>query len=134
MNLFVDTSAFYALLDGDDANHGKSASAWREMMSSDQSVVTTNYVLVETFALIQSRLGSQAVREFQEDIVPVLHVEFVTLETHRLGIAALLAASRRSLSLVDCVSFEVMRELGMKSVFTFDGHFREHGFAAVPRR
>jgi uncharacterized protein len=134
MSLFVDTSAFYALLDGDDANHGKSASAWREMMASDQSVVTTNYVLVETFALIQSRLGLEAVREFQEDIVPVLDVEFVTLETHRLGIAASLAASRRSLSLVDCVSFEVMRELGMKSVFTFDGHFREYGFTAIPRR
>ena len=71
-------------------------------------------------------------REFQEDIVPVPHVEFVTPEMHRLGMAALLAASRRGLSLVDCVSFEVMRESGMKSAFTFDGHFREYGFTAVP--
>jgi uncharacterized protein len=132
MSLFVDTSAFYALLDADDANHGKSASAWRKMMASDQSVATTNYVLVETFALIQSRLGLKAVREFQQDVVPVLDVEFVTLETHRLGISALLAASRRGLSLVDCVSFEVMRELGMKSVFAFDGHFQEYGFTTIP--
>ena len=132
MSLFVDTSAFYALLDADDANHRRSAGAWRDTMTSDQNVVTTNYVLVETFALIQSRLGLQAVREFQEDIVPVLHVEFVTPEMHRLGIAAFLAASRRGFSLVDCISFEVMRELGMKSAFTFDGHFREYGFTAIP--
>jgi predicted nucleic acid-binding protein len=132
MSLFVDTSAFYTLLDADDANHGRSAGTWRDMMASDQELVTTNYVLIETFALIQSRLGLEAVREFQEDIVPVLRVEFVTPEMHRLGIAALLAASRRGLSLVDCVSFEVMRDSGIRSVFTFDGHFREYGFTAIP--
>ena len=132
MSLFVDTSAFYALLDADDAHHGQSASAWREIMASDQRLLTTNYVLVETFALVRGRLGLEAARDFQQDIVPVLDVEFITPEMHRLGIAALLAASRRDLSLVDCVSFEVMRELGMKSAFTFDGHFREYGFTPVP--
>jgi predicted nucleic acid-binding protein len=132
MSIFADTSAFYALLDADDENYGPSARAWRAMMASEEHVVTTNYVLVETFALLQSRLGLRAVREFQEDVVPVLHVEFVTPETHRLGAVALLAASKRGLSLVDCVSFEVMRESGVKSAFTFDGHFREYGFTAVP--
>ena len=132
MSAFVDTSAFYALLDADDENYGPSASTGRAMMASDEHVVTTNYVLVETFAHLQSRLGLRAVREFQEDVVPVLRVEFVTPEMHRLGIVALLAASRRGLSLVDCVSFEVMRESGMKSAFTFDGHFLEYGFTAVP--
>ena len=132
MSVFVDTSAFYALLDADDEHHRKSAGTWREIMTSDQDAVTTNYVLVEAFALIQNRLGLEAVRGFQDDIIPVLHVELITPELHRLGIAALLAASRRGLSLVDCVSFEVMRELGMKSVFAFDTHYREYGFTVMP--
>ncbi len=132
MAVFADTSALYALLDADDENHVRSAETWRRQITgSDENMVTTNYVLVETFALVQSRLGLEAVREFQESIVPVLSVEFVTPETHRLGIAALLAASRRGLSLVDCVSFEVMRDLGIKSVFTFDSHFRQYGFTPV---
>jgi len=132
MSVFVDTSAFYALLDADDENYGPSAGTWREMMASDENVVTTNYVLVETFALLQNRLGLRAVREFQENIVPILDVEFVTPEMHRLGTVALLAAARGGLSLVDCVSFEVMRGSHIKSAFTFDGHFREYGFTAVP--
>jgi len=33
MSVFVDTSAFYALLDADDAHHGPSAVTWREMMA-----------------------------------------------------------------------------------------------------
>jgi predicted nucleic acid-binding protein len=131
MATFVDTSAFYALLDADDENHAQSAEAWPRIVASDDNVVTTNYVLVETFALVQSRLGLEAVRGFQEDMVPVMHVEFVTPEIHRLGIAALLAASRRGLSLVDCVSFEVMRDLGIKSVFAFDGHFEQYGFTPI---
>lgn len=133
MSMFIDTSALYALLDADDENYESSASTWQTLMTSDERVVTTNYVLVETFALIQNRLGLKALREFQEDIVPILTVEFVTPTIHRLGTVALFAASRRGLSLVDCVSFEVMRELGMKSAFTFDRHFRDYGFNAVPR-
>ncbi len=132
MSVFVDTSAFYAILDGDDANHAKSARTWQGLMQSDEGVVTTNYVLVETFALLQSRLGFAAVRAFQEDIIPVLDVEFVTADVHRLGIAALLTSSRRNLSLVDCVSFEVIRELGVRAAFTFDTHFRQQGFSVTP--
>ncbi len=132
MSIFVDTSALYALLDADDENFGRSAGVWGKIMASDENVVTTNYVLVETFALLQNRLGIKAVREFQENIVPILHVEFVTPEIHQLGTVALLAAARRGLSLVDCVSLEVMRESHIKSAFTFDGHFREYGFTAVP--
>ncbi len=132
MTIFADTSAFYARLDRDDVNHRKSSGAWREMMGSDEDVVTTNYVLVETFALLQSRLGLRAVRSFQDDIVPVLSLEFVTLETHRLAVATMLAVARRGLSLVDCVSFEMMRILGIRSAFTFDSHFRQRGFALIP--
>lgn len=132
MVLFADTSAFYTLLDADDQNHQRSADEWKEIMASDRDVVTTNYVLVETYALIQSRLGLAAMREFHENIVPVLHVEYIAPDVHRLGISALLAASKRKLSLVDCTSFEVMRASGIRQAFTFDNHFRDYGFAVTP--
>jgi predicted nucleic acid-binding protein len=131
MSLFIDTSAFYALLDGDDENHLRARKAWKTALDSKAPLVTSNYVLVETFALVQARLGLEAVRGFQQEIVPILQVEFVTPELHRLGLAALLSAARRGLSLVDCVSFEVMRQLGIKAAFVFDSHFREQGFQVV---
>jgi uncharacterized protein len=34
----------------------------------------------------------------------------------------------RSLSLVDCVSFVVMRQMGLDTAFVFDRHFRNQGF------
>ena len=42
-----------------------------------------------------------------------------------------MAASRRKLSLVDCVSFEVMRRGKLHQVFGFDPHFEEQGFVAL---
>ena len=93
---------------------------------------TSNYILVETLALVQGRLGMEAVRRFQEDIFPLLSLEFITPKMHRLATAALLSSSRRRLSLVDCVSFEVMRETGIRRAFAFDPHFKEQGFEVVP--
>jgi predicted nucleic acid-binding protein len=132
MILFVDTSAFFALLDRDDRNHAKAKKKWMEILEASSGLVTSNYVLVETCALLQSRLGLEAVRGFQEDLLPILKVEFVLPELHRAGMAALLSAGRRGLSLVDCVSFEMMRDLGIKTALTFDVHFKEQGFDIVP--
>lgn len=132
MRTFIDTSAFYALLDRGDQNHESAKKAWTGILDAGGSSVATNYVLVETFALLQNRLGMAAVRGFQEDLIPILQVEFVTPEQHRSGVSALLAADRRGLSLVDCVSFEVMRNLGIREVFGFDPHFKEQGFTPIP--
>jgi uncharacterized protein len=131
-NVFVDSSAFYAVLDQDDDNHRKAASTWVDIIGQSCGLVTSNYVILETLALLQSRIGIEAVRVFQNDVVPLVRIEFVTPELHSIGIAALLAASKRKLSLVDCISFEIVRNLGLEAVFAFDLHFRTYGFRMLP--
>jgi len=132
MSVYVDTSAFLAVLDADDANHEPAKQTWTGLLRARETLVTSNYVLVETFALVQHRLGMEAVRTLQEDVVPVLHVEWVGEELHQQAVGALLAANRRNLSLVDCASFAVMRRLGLRRAFAFDGHFSEQGFECLP--
>jgi hypothetical protein len=44
---------------------------------------------------------------------------------HDVGMTVVLAANRRRLSLVDCVSFATARQFGVKTVFAFDTHFVE---------
>jgi len=132
MSAFVDTSAFFAVLDADDGNHDRARQVWEDLLTQEAVLVCSNYVLVETLALVQRRLGLPAVRTFQEDIMPVLNVEWVDETIHQVGIASVLAAARRGLSLVDCVSFEIMRRLGIKTAFAFDHHFEEQGFECLP--
>lgn len=83
---------------------------------------------METFALVQHRLGMEAVRSLEEDILPLVRVYWVNEADHRAGVTALLTAGRRQLSLVDCISFVIMRQLNLKTAFTFDRDFQAQGF------
>lgn len=133
MTTFIDTSALYAVLDADDAFHGRASEAWSSLLLSEEgTLVTTNYVLVEVFALVQARLGMAAVRALSDDLLPVVRTVWITEQDHRGAVQALLAADRQRLSLVDCSSFVVMRRLGLRVAFTFDEDFERQGFQAVP--
>lgn len=132
MTIFVDTSAFLSVLDADDVNHLKAKKRWKDLISKESILVCSNYILVEILALIQHRLGMEAVRAFQEDVLPLLTLEWVNEPVHQAGIMGMLASDRKRLSLVDCVSFDIMRRLGIKTAFTFDRHFKEQGFECIP--
>jgi predicted nucleic acid-binding protein len=62
--------------------------------------------------------------------MPVLTVDWVAAQDHDKGMGALLAADRRKLSLVDCISFDAMRRRGLRLAFAFDSHFHEQGFVS----
>jgi predicted nucleic acid-binding protein len=132
MTTFVDTSSFYAVLCADDLNHEKSKPIWLGLLKDRETLVCTNYILVETFALIQNRLGLVAARAFQEDVIPFLTIEWIEAGQHQAAVSSLLTSGRLQLSLVDCASFETMRRLGITTVFAFDQHFKEQGFTCIP--
>ena len=134
MSIFIDTSAFLAILDIDNEHHKPAEEVWKNILMSTESLVTTNYVLVETCALVQHRLGMAAVEVFHEDIIPVLRIQWVDHASHQAAAGIMLTANRKKLSLVDCVSFETMRRLGIKTSFTLDRHFKEQGFKCLPKK
>ncbi len=129
MTSFIDTSAFLALLDADDQRHAEAVERWHELAEQEAALVTTNYVVVETIAVAQHRLGIDAVRTLVGDVLPLVHLVFVTDDSHAAALSTLLAAGRRRLSLVDCVSFQVMRDLSITTAFAYDPHFAEQGFS-----
>lgn len=133
MSVYVDTSALFAVLDRDDSCHPVAEAVWIRLIQENATLVCTNYVLVEASALIQRRLGTKALRVFQEDIVPILRVQWVDEATHQAAVRMLLSSRSRSLSLVDCVSFVVMRRLGLGTAFAFDRHFRTQGFRCLTK-
>lgn len=132
MSIFIDTSAFLAVMDADDIHHTQARKAWNHIISKNEVLICHNYVLVETFALAQHRLGLEAVSLLQNDVIPILTVEWINEANHLSGVTALIAANRRKLSLVDCISFIIMRKLGINTAFTFDKHFKEQGFECIP--
>jgi predicted nucleic acid-binding protein len=131
MSLFVDTSALIAVMSGEDAAHSRIKPIWHALLDSGELMATSNYVVLELHALIQRRFGMPGVSLLENVFLPVLSVHWVTREMHEKAVAAVTAANRRDLSLVDCASFVLMRELSITRAFTLDEHFSEQGFEVV---
>ena len=102
--------------------------AWR----LDDVLLSHEYVLVEVTALAQRRLGRVAVRSLVDDLLPLLEIAWVDEPLHAEAREALMAAGRRTVSLVDWVSFLVMRRRGIRHAFTFDLDFATEGFEVLP--
>lgn len=132
MSVFIDTSAFIATMDADDLLHPKCTPVWEEILNDEDIILTSNYVVVETIALLQRRFGLPAVRSFEVDMLSPVIIEWVSEADHRSAISAVLSAGKRKVSLVDYVSFEIMRRLKINRVFSCDKHFRTQGFTILP--
>jgi predicted nucleic acid-binding protein len=132
MNLFIDTSAFLAILNSDDLFHIQAKSIWMDVLSNNHKLACSNYILVETIALLQTRSGLEAVRIFENRILPVIDIVWIDELTHQNALRTLILTDRRRLSLVDCTSFEILRNQNFDQAFTFDSHFYEAGFSVLP--
>jgi predicted nucleic acid-binding protein len=131
VSCFVDTSALYAFLVRSDADHGVPA-AFSTAAESARRMVTTNYVLVETVALLQHRIGLDPVRDLDGRVTPLLDAVWVSGDLHRGAIARLFRMDRRQVSLADAVSFAVMEAEGIAEVLGFDDDFAREGFRLIP--
>jgi predicted nucleic acid-binding protein len=134
MTTFVDTSALFALLDENDANH-VAAATWMRGPGADPAdvLMTHDYVAVETIALVRSRLGALASMALIDAWLPALSILFVDPSLHNAAVSAYRSALRAKPSFVDHVSFQVMRERGVARAFAFDRDFARQGLTTVPR-
>jgi predicted nucleic acid-binding protein len=132
--VFVDTSAFYALMDRSDKNYEQAAALWKFLVEKEVYLNTSNYVIVETLAILQSRLGFEAANLWYRDVLSLAEVLWIEGSIHDLAHELWLGLGRRNLTFVDCVSFVTMRHYKIEKVFVFDRHFEEQGFEIVSER
>ena len=130
MSVFVDTSAFYAVADDDDSHFGR---AKELLIAADGALITTDFVLSETWRLVRDRLGQTAADRFwaalRAGAATVEHVTPADLDAAwRIGEAF----PDQAFSLVDRTSFAVMERLGVHRAIAFDDDFAVYRFG--PRR
>ncbi len=129
MIVFVDTSGIFAYLVQDDYMHVRAKAVFQSFAENNTQLLTSSYVLVETTALLQRRIGMDAVIDFHNKIQPLLDVIWVDEYWHTKAINRLITLNQKKVSLVDCLSFVIMdaREIG--TAFSFDNHFEKNGFS-----
>lgn len=126
--IFLDTSAIYALADKADPNHATACTKFELALKSGETFLLHNYILVETVALLQARLGLQAAILFLRD-AKAFQVEWVELGLHEEVEKEFGSIGKRGVSFVDCTSFVVMKRRGVQTALAFDPDFHHQGFS-----
>jgi predicted nucleic acid-binding protein len=125
--IFLDTSAIYAWADAGDPNHDASVRRLQAVLERGEELLTHNYVLVESLALLQSRLGVDAAVKLAKDST-LFVIEWVDDDLHTSGIRQLEAWKKGQVSLVDHISFLIMKRRHLTTAFAFDPDFTSAGF------
>lgn len=63
-------------------SHQEAKQIFADLRAKTAVLLTTSYVILETYALLGRRLGPTAVRAFREDFVPLLEVVWVDPDLH----------------------------------------------------
>lgn len=135
--LFVDTSAWMAIVDAKDANH-QAATTFQNEIGSNSRLVITNYILDELLTLVLMDLGYQHAVEIKSKLdrlrqAGVLEVVWVDAGLADAAWSVFERFNRdKRWSFTDCVSFAVMTALGIIEAFAFDHHFDQMGFVRKP--
>lgn len=124
-----DSSAVLAVLDADDADHALAAQIASEIAHDRRPSFTTNYVEVETHALLLRKLGRSLAREWLlSGSLPVVRA---SAEEESRAKEALERYSDKDWSLCDSISFSVISARDVGAAFSFDRHFLQFGGCRV---
>jgi uncharacterized protein len=128
--VFVDSGGFFALLVSEDKFHERAVKLFKRVRHERWSLVTTNSVVVETYALLLNRVRNGrdlAVGFLDLTGAGLCDVERVTVDDERFASEVVRAHHDKLYSLCDALSFAVMERLTVSEAIAFDRHFREYG-------
>lgn len=134
--VLVDTSAFHALENRGDLLEHQTAKRVAEKLEADAALlVTTDYILDETYTLLRSVLGHKVAVAFGHEVQKG-GIEIVQVD-ERIQKEAWEIFERyadKDFSFTDCTSFVVMKRGKIQIAFTFDRHFQQYGFQTLPMK
>jgi len=132
--LFIDTSYLLALELTRDQNHEAARQHWQSIVQALPPLVTTSYIFDEVVTYFNTRgYHAKAVQVGNDLLVsPSVQLVHVDEALFQQGWAYFQEHQDKDYSLTDCVSFIVMRKLGVNTALTFDKHFVQAGFNKEP--
>ena len=130
MKVFIDTSAFYALVDWKDKNHKRAHRVRDSMRGKIMRLYTSDYIFDESVTLIRTKLGFDAALNFGTRMRASKAVKMlrVTEEIENEAWEIFSRYKDKELSFTDCTSFALMEKFEITNAFAFDDDFKRFGY------
>jgi predicted nucleic acid-binding protein len=130
--VFADTSYFVAVVGRNDRFHARAIELSASLVGR---IITTECILVETGGMLSRPEDRPAFVNLVRDLVsdPSVHIVPAARRLFRAGFDLFAARADKEWSMVDCISFAVMRQRRLKEALTTDRHFVQAGFRALLR-
>lgn len=129
--VFVDTSFFKATLDIKDEFHLDARKIFKRLQEEEETLlITSNYMLDESFTLLRKRCGLESCIQLRDDLIKsskAIKLVRITV-ADEAGAWEWFLLGWSDLSFTDCVSFTMMKRLKISRVATFDQDFTKAGF------
>lgn len=132
--VFVDASAWIAVVWHGDQYHAAAATEYRRLVSASIPLITTNLVIAEAHALIRRDGGHARAMRFLESLRTTTRLErlYADADLEQRAERLLAQYSDHAFSFADAISFTAMRDRDISEAFGFDRHFLVAGFSLIP--
>lgn len=133
MRQYLDTSALIALSDKRDKHHEEAKAYLEEALNKGIRFVVGRNVVIEYIDGVAKRIGKKKGVEELDNILKsrMLVIEKMREEDWTKAIEYFKRYGKARIDLTDCISFSIMKRIGVGSVFTFDSDFKLK-FAVAP--
>jgi predicted nucleic acid-binding protein len=132
--VFVDTSAFVALRNRSEHEHGVARTTLQKLVAVRAKLFTSNYVFSETYTALLVRVGRHEAIEWGRRFRASAAIELLRVEddVDEAAWSILDGRTDKTCSHVDATSFALMEQHELTEAFAFDHHFTQHGLTIVP--
>ena len=134
-SLFLDANFVIALEVSDDQHYNEATHHWKNLIETPFSLVTTSYVFDEVVTFLNSRRQHDKAVRVGNNLRNAANIELVQVDEPLFYEAwsYFRQLADKTYSLTDCVSFVLMKRLGITEALTFDKHFVQAGFTKLPK-
>ncbi|NOX90597.1 MAG: hypothetical protein GXO77_16450 [Calditrichaeota bacterium] len=138
MTCFIDSSAWIAIIDGQDPNHQKAKQFFEYLLERDAKLVTNNYIIDETLDELKRRfdvdLSLKFMKIIDEAMLTInLRMDWISRRIRRSALNNFLRSNNKDLKLKHFYIKESIKRKKVDIIFSFDQNLNEFNLPVMPQ-
>ncbi len=134
--IFVDTSAWIAIISPKDKYHLAAKEVYGDLLAQKRHLLISNFIVAETYTHLLWKLGHHKATSFLNIIEDATSIKCIWSDQKLEALARdiLRRYDDQDFSYTDAVSFALMEQRELTEAFAFDHHFSVAGFNQLPAK